>query len=442
MPTERKIALVILAVFVVSCGCDENGTAPEDTASATGDIDGTTESGETDSVETEGTDSSTDMSTDWQDFEWQWSEIPESEVCGEGCRQLVFGNDIGEGDWDVWGDRVMIGEHWGTGLKIIDLKKNKTARVPNPYPTMSDGDINKDISYDSPSLNTESAFFCLSYHPVENRAIYREQFFKADIKTGKMEKILDYDFAENDKIAKEKHGETYPSIFPGQIDVSDKYLISVGGCEPYDLPTLCVFDLTSGDYTPRTAISGTFGVETMLWDETAVFRDLRYHPADETITGVNLKTLEEFRMTEALKSQIYPRLYEDKLVYMDFRHGDDDPYGDWHNSAVYLMDVNTRETKLVAGKDHIAVFPDINGEIVVWQDYRDCENPNDIQEFHNSEVWGYNIKTGKEFKITNLPNRKKLFPRVWGGRAFIQMSRKDDPTKTSIYAFDISEHTK
>ncbi len=66
-------------------------------------------------------------------------------------------------------------------------------------------------------------------------------------------------------------------------------------------------------------------------------------------------------------------------------------------------------------------------------------NPNNKNDFSNVEIYGYNLKTKKEFRVTNVPNRSKTMPRIWEDKVFVDMS---SDSGNAIYMFELPEEAK
>jgi beta propeller repeat protein len=105
----------------------------------------------------------------------------------------------------------------------------------------------------------------------------------------------------------------------------------------------------------------------------------------------------------------------------------------------FLKDLSTGETTQITSGETLAANPDIHDDIVVWMDYRACDNPNNKNDHQNIEIWGYDLSTETEFQITDLPGWPKGFPRIWKDKVYVHMFRelaKGD----AIYEFDLPEH--
>ncbi|MDD5310004.1 MAG: hypothetical protein PHU25_22020, partial [Deltaproteobacteria bacterium] len=55
------------------------------------------------------------------------------------------------------------------------------------------------------------------------------------------------------------------------------------------------------------------------------------------------------------------------------------------------------------------------------------------------EVWGYDFAGQKEFKITNLPGRSKVYSRIWGDKVYVQMETQAGSGQLEIYMFDLPD---
>ena len=143
---------------------------------------------------------------------------------------------------------------------------------------------------------------------------------------------------------------------------------------------------------------------------------------------------EFFPITEDDEDQNQPRIQDGRVVYMDYRFGSGSSTGSWEHAAIFLYDLNTKERIQITNGESIAATPDIFGNIVVWLDYRHCDNPQEKNDFQNIEIYGYNLKTKKEVRLTNIPDRPKANPRIWGEKLFVEMSTSYG---SGLFVFDL-----
>ncbi|MDD5307977.1 MAG: hypothetical protein PHU25_11705 [Deltaproteobacteria bacterium] len=191
-----------------------------------------------------------------------------------------------------------------------------------------------------------------------------------------------------------------------------------------------------------TLIDEAYGNYNSIWDKWITFIDVRSTHYD--ITAYNIETKEWRAVTYDQEAQITPRIQGSKIVYSDLRYGDNDTLGTLKNAAIFVYDMETKERKQITNAKWICLYPDIWNEIVVWMDYRDSTDPNNAQAFDGVQIWGYNLNTGKEFQITNLPStawpeRPKEHPRIWGYKVYVDMMTKTQGIENAIYQFDLPE---
>ncbi|MCK5795741.1 MAG: hypothetical protein KAI47_01050 [Deltaproteobacteria bacterium] len=135
------------------------------------------------------------------------------------------------------------------------------------------------------------------------------------------------------------------------------------------------------------------------------------------IVAYNLKTHQAKRISPTTKNQWMPQVSGDKIVWVDGRN--EPKNSDWmqpRNSDIYVYDLKTGKTDPVLLHPATQEEPDVWGDWVVWQDYR--ANPN---LFQGSEVdiYAKNLKTGTIYQITDRPEME-LYARVDHDRIFYQ----------------------
>lgn len=125
------------------------------------------------------------------------------------------------------------------------------------------------------------------------------------------------------------------------------------------------------------------------------------------IMGADLATGKVFTVTTAAKSQIYPEVAGDVVVWADFRKAKSDT--DLASGDIYMYNISTGKETLVARAPGLQTRPATNGKVIVWADYRNEPKPDGF----NSNIYGYDIATKKEFVITKDPGTQ-LHPAISG----------------------------
>ena len=237
---------------------------------------------------------------------------------------------------------------------------------------------------------------------------------------------------------RQKEGDVYPN--PGEyLDVYDGRIVAMGGCgDVLDSWPLCAFDMTAPDTYTEIAPSH-YGSHNSMWGDIVVWSS--GESDDYNIRGYDFSTSEPFVITEDAPGQISPRMHDNRVVYQDLKFGTGDPMGVWDHSTIFIYDLITEEATQITNSDWTAAYPDINGDIIVWSDYRDCADPNNANNFSCAQIWGYDLATETEFQVTDIPDRAKQTPRIWGDKVFVHMA-KTVPDQDAIYMFDLPDGAK
>ncbi|MDD5309790.1 MAG: hypothetical protein PHU25_20940 [Deltaproteobacteria bacterium] len=411
----------LLFLLPACSGCSGNGKAKDSGTDASSDADSDTD---TDS------DADTDSYTGPTDAgPWIWSDNPQGEDCGPGCTQLTFSEEVEPGQWDVW-DKYLVYRDEDTRIWAVDIVEKKHMRIPDPHPEYP-------VGFGKGSL---------AYYPTA-QGVHVYYGWKSYYSTPRKEEVIKVDLAQKTQevvsLVAETSGNSLDYV-PRFLDASDSHVVSQAGCGDGEEQTLCLFDVSTMPAKVSVLINDGYGNYNSIWNNVFVFTDSRPGLTFD-ITGYDIGGKAFFPVTnDAEYTQAYPRIQGDRVVYVDLKFGtnQDAVMGDWNHAAIFVYDMKTKERPQVTSGDWTCVAPDIWNEIVVWADYRDCNNPNNGNDFSNVQVWGYNLDTKKEFRITNLPTaaypeRPKEDPRVWGYKVFVDMMKPAGGT--AIYMFDLPE---
>ena len=109
-----------------------------------------------------------------------------------------------------------------------------------------------------------------------------------------------------------------------------------------------------------------------------------------------------------------------RVVWVDHRNAPGGP-SNYGNSDIYVHDLTTGKTTPVVTHSARQDFPDVSGDWVVWEDYRNNPNPTepDAYKAKNVDIYARNLATGDELQLTDLPGIE-MRPRITSGLVFFR----------------------
>lgn len=114
-------------------------------------------------------------------------------------------------------------------------------------------------------------------------------------------------------------------------------------------------------------------------------------------------------------SQEYPAIWEDRVVWSDWRSG---------NPQIYYYNTTSGEEKQISANTTSAETPDIWENIIVWQDWRD----------QNYDIYMYNLLTGEETQVTQ--DLSDQYHPCVSGNTIVWEDFRDG--ESYIYSYDIA----
>jgi len=232
------------------------------------------------------------------------------------------------------------------------------------------------------------------------------------------------------------------------------FIIPFGGSNEFQITTD-----TSNQYHPR------------IYGDTVVWHDER--KGDWDIYVYNISIGKEFQVTSNESDQLFPAIYEDTIVWYDRRKGDSCyiyGYNLYTKREFSVADVKIRIEEVYSGLKPLEPYLAIYEDIVVWQDYRngdwdiygydlstDQEFPIAIErgdQFHvaiykdvvvwgdnrngNWDIYGYNISTRQIFPIESYDKDQRR-PTIYGNVVVWEDNRNGN---WDIYSYDLSTKKK
>jgi beta propeller repeat protein len=348
---------------------------------------------------------------------WAWTDNPESEDCGRGCTQLTFEDRVNEMQWDIWEDKLVYADGWWR-IFVVDISDKKTLQIPDVYPEYpSSRSASSKVTNAYPAIFQNTIFYSLGVGDTP----HRHEIVRVDLASSAQQVIWQ----------REDHGSEY--FLPEELDVYKDCLVTSGSTgDPAN--RALGFHEPPWPSTGEVLIDRTYGGNNSVWGNTLVFWAL--DGMREDIRGYDFSTEKFFSVTNDDEYQYAPRIHNRRVVYMDLRLGESNTRGTWAHGAIFMKDLDLGEVLQITDGSALASYPDIYGDIIVWMDWRNCEYPNNKNDLSAIEIWGHNLKTGSSFQITNLPEYKKGFPRIWKDKVYVHMFKG---AENGIYQFELPE---
>jgi beta propeller repeat protein len=153
------------------------------------------------------------------------------------------------------------------------------------------------------------------------------------------------------------------------------------------------------------------------------------------VVAYDLDTGKRWRVDPSNHDQWLPQVAGNKIVWVDHRN---DPSGyrlNPKNSDIYMHDIATGKTTAVTTHPARQEEPDVHGDWVIWQDYRDAPDGVSGKEI---DIWAKNVATGKTYQVTDYPYLE-IYPRVDSGRFFY---RRTVNASNGLHMVDIAAWLK
>ncbi|MEK6922492.1 MAG: S8 family serine peptidase, partial [Nanoarchaeota archaeon] len=161
-----------------------------------------------------------------------------------------------------------------------------------------------------------------------------------------------------------------------------------------------VYDLTKNEERQITNdLKNQFSPQ--IYNDKIVWEDDRNENSDIYI--YDLTKNKERQITSNSANQYYPQIYNDKIVWEDDRNG---------NPDIYIYDLTKNKERQITSNSANQYYPQIYDKKIVWEDYRNG----------NPDIYMYDLTKNKERQITDggVTDLTGLFPnnKIMGGYDF------------------------
>ncbi len=155
--------------------------------------------------------------------------------------------------------------------------------------------------------------------------------------------------------------QTQASIWGDRVVWEDYRHDPYGAWSSPGLRNSCIYmyNITSGE-TVRLTHNDSSQVRPDIWENYVVWEDYRHGNAD--IYYMDLNTMTEHRVTTDSSDQRTPRIHNGRIVWTDYR---EHMFGD-----IYMYDISEEQEYVISDERHIKRNPDIYDDKIVWTDYR------------------------------------------------------------------------
>ena len=144
----------------------------------------------------------------------------------------------------------------------------------------------------------------------------------------------------------------------------------------------------------------------------------------------NIQTNITTRVTDDEAFQNFPDIQGNRVVWQDYRNR---PDTNSKNADIYMHDFTKGLTVQITTDTSYQSYPAIWGNRIVWQDYR-----NAIADTLNADIYMYDLQTNQETQITTN-GAYQTFPDIWEDKIVWEDFRNGTG---DIYMYDLSTHTE
>lgn len=152
---------------------------------------------------------------------------------------------------------------------------------------------------------------------------------------------------------------------------------------------------------------------------------------------VNIDTLEHENLVDHRAPQFDPAFDGQWAVWADGRNDpSSSPYDQRVNPDIYGLELASRREEPLCDHPAVQLYPDVRDGLVVWEDWRNAEEPNNGWRYEDIDVYLLDLESRQEVQVTNLhgPERR---PRVFGRRVFFVAD--DRIGQTAVFMVDLDE---
>jgi beta propeller repeat protein len=176
-------------------------------------------------------------------------------------------------------------------------------------------------------------------------------------------------------------------------------------------------NITGTESILSAASWGTSQEYPAIWEDRVVWTDWR--SGSPQIFFYNITSGEELQISTNTTYAEFPDIWDNAIVWQDWRN---------ENYDIYLYNLQTGVETQVTDDSSDQIRPGISGNTIIWEDYRNGE----------SYIYSYDIASGQEKKCTEDPSYE-FSPAIYGSTIVWQDWRNEN---YDIYMYDLATGTE
>jgi beta propeller repeat protein len=411
--------LVWTGVLSACISCNGTSTASVDAGDTNTEFSGDTDTGSSADTDTQ-LDAGMDAGTPDRECapdvgNLKWKPLPKGLDCGPGCQQLTFEAVNSMTGWDVSEQYLAAtpDEPYANGF-VVDLKSLCRADIVVP---VQRGDV---------SLFTHLSVFRQRVVNAVNwsgKEMNQKGILHTNLQTGEQQSLL---YEEEPNVSSTRyhtvslHEDRVAFLHP-EPSSADKL------ARLFNIKTSEVKTLSD---TPKVLFEIRQSENHVVWMDVTDSKsaDIWVH---------EIATEQTWNLSNHASTQIFPRIDGNRVVWTDLRNGSGSYWGGYENADVYLHDFDKKELFRITDGAWIQARPDISGDRIVWQDHRDCSDPNSKNDFSQVNVWMHDLNTGENHQITEFDGSESA-PRIEGNKVFY-IRRVETNNYARIFVQDLTQ---
>jgi len=122
-------------------------------------------------------------------------------------------------------------------------------------------------------------------------------------------------------------------------------------------------------------------------------------PSQADVWMYDISTGEEFNISSHPSEQWAPSIWENYVVWQDLRNGSGDVLSGYHNTDIYMCDINTNDLRQITNNESDQESPKIFSKYIIWNDLRNGGRQTNGLPY-GTDIYLYDLDTSEEKRVT------------------------------------------